>query len=207
VHTTYTTRTNAATRTGAATVVIAAHAAVIYALAVTLGVVEAPPIIEPIKIQMIDEPVVEPKPEPPVPETPPMAHQPVLDIPVPEIPPVTTPIEPPITIPPASEPSPAPAATIGAPVEATSLAVTRRVEPVYPPASRRLDERGTVRLKILVDERGRPREVQVAKSSGFDRLDEAAVTAVRRWQFTPATQEARAVSAWTYVNVVFQLNR
>ena len=116
--------------------------------------------------------------------------------------PVETITVPPVTdVPPSAEPSTAPV------MEAKSLSVTRRVEPVYPPASRRLDEHGVVRLRILVDERGRPREVQIAKSSGFDRLDEAAVTAVRRWQFSPAMQESRAVSAWTQVNVLFQLNR
>jgi len=104
-------------------------------------------------------------------------------------------------VPPRTEPS------TPAVIEAKSLSVTRRVEPVYPPASRRLDEHGAVRLRVLVDERGRPREVQIAKSSGFERLDQAAVAAVRRWQFSPAMQESRAVTAWTQVNVVFQLNR
>jgi protein TonB len=119
---------------------------------------------------------------------------------------VTTPVEtitvPPVTEAPSAEPSTAPAI-----MEAKSLSVTRRVEPVYPPASRRLDEEGVVRLRVLVDERGRPQEVQVAKSSGFDRLDQAAVTAVRRWQFSPAMQASGAVTAWTQVNVVFKLDR
>jgi protein TonB len=201
----YTTRNNSGARTSAAAVVIAVHAAVIYALAVTMGVVEAPPIVEPIKAVIIESPPVEPEPYVP-PETPPVAQQPVVEVPLPEIPPVTTPVEtitgPPATeVPPSAEPSTAPV------MEAKSLSVTRRVEPVYPPASRRLDEHGVVRLRILVDERGRPRDVQIAKSSGFDRLDEAAVTAVKRWQFSPAMQESRAVTAWTQVNVLFQLNR
>jgi protein TonB len=186
-------------------VVIAGHAAVIYALAVTMGVVEAPPIVEPIKAVIIEAPPVEPEPYVP-PETPPVAQQPVVEVPLPEIPPVTTPVEtitvPPVTEAPSAEPSTAPAI-----MEAKSLSVTRRVEPVYPPASRRLDEEGVVRLRVLVDERGRPQEVQVAKSSGFDRLDQAAVTAVRRWQFSPAMQASGAVTAWTQVNVVFKLDR
>ena len=202
----YTTRTDPGTRTSAAAVVIAGHAAVIYALAVTMGVVEAPPIVEPIKAVIIDSPPVEPEPYVP-PETPPVAQQPVVDVALPDIPPITTPMEtitvPPVTeVPPSTEPSTTPSV-----IEAKSLSVTRRVEPVYPPASRRLDEHGAVLLRVLVDERGRPREVRIAKSSGFDRLDQAAVTAVRRWQFSPAMQESRAVTAWTRVNVVFQLNR
>jgi periplasmic protein TonB len=200
----YTTKTNPGTRTSAAAVVIAGHAAVIYALAVTMGVVEAPPIVEPIKAVIIDSPPAEPEPYVP-PETPPVAQQPVVDVPLPDIPPITTPMET-ITVPPATE-APSTEPSTPAVIEAKSLSVTRRVEPVYPPASRRLDEHGAVRLRVLVDERGRPREVQIAKSSGFDRLDQAAAAAVRRWQFSPAMQESRAVTAWTQVKVVFQLNR
>lgn len=201
----YTTKTNRGARTSAAAVVIAGHAAVIYALAVTMGVVEAPPIVEPIKAVFIDSPPVEPEPYVP-PETPPVAQQPVVDVALPDIPPITTPMET-ITVPPVTEVPPSTEPSTPAVIEAKSLSVTRRIEPVYPPASRRLDEHGAVRLKVLVDETGRPREVQVAKSSGFDRLDQAAVAAVRRWQFSPAMQESRAVTAWTQVNVVFQLNR
>jgi protein TonB len=201
----YTTKANRGTRTSAAAVVIAGHAAVIYALAVTMGVVEAPPIVEPVKAVFIDSPPVEPEPYVP-PETPPVAQQPVVDVPLPELPPIPTPVET-ITVPPVTQVPTTTEPSTPAVIEAKSLSVTRRVEPVYPPASRRLDEHGAVRLKVLVDERGRPREVQIAKSSGFDRLDQAAVAAVRRWQFSPAMQESRAVTAWTQVNVVFQLNR
>jgi protein TonB len=172
---------------------------------VTMGVVEAPPIVEPIQAVFIDSPPVEPEPYVP-PETPSVAQQAVVDVPLPEIPPMTTPVET-ITVPPVAEVPPSAEPSTPAVMAAKSLSVMRRVEPVYPPASRRLDEKGVVGLRVLVDERGRPREVQVAKSSGFDRLDEAAVTAVRRWQFSPAMQESRAVTAWTRVNVVFQLNR
>jgi protein TonB len=91
--------------------------------------------------------------------------------------------------------------------ESRSLGVTRRVDPIYPPASRRMDEQGAVRLRVLVDERGRPQEVQVAKSSGFPRLDEAAVSAVKRWVFAPAMQGAVAVPTWTQVSVVFRLTQ
>ena len=74
----YTTKTHPATRTSVAAVVIAGHAAVIYALAVTMGVVEAPPIIEPIKAVIIDTPP--PEPEPYVqPETPAAPQQPVVE--------------------------------------------------------------------------------------------------------------------------------
>jgi protein TonB len=91
-------------------------------------------------------------------------------------------------------------------IETTSIAVKRRIDPLYPPSARRQDQEGTVRVRILVDERGRASDVQVTRSSGYDSLDDAAVSAVRRWQFIPATENSRAVSAWTEVSVVFRLD-
>ena len=198
-------QTNPGIRGGAAALVIAAHVAVIYALAVTLGVVEAPPIIESAKVVMIETPKMV---EPVEPVKQPELKQPDLTVPIPD-----TVIETPVEIPPMEAPVAAPAAnapvaipTEGAPVEATSLAVTKRVEPIYPPASRRENEEGTVRLRVLVDERGMPQDVKILKSSGHSRLDEAAVTAVKRWRFRAATQEAQSVKAWTQVAVTFRLD-
>jgi protein TonB len=198
-------QTNPGARGGAAAIVIAAHVAVIYAIAVTLGVVEVPPIVESAKVVLIETPkMVEPAEPVEVPEL----KQPDLTVPVPDTV-IETPVElPPIVAPVATPSDSAPVAmpTAGAPIEATSLAVTSRVEPIYPPASRRQDEEGTVRLRVLVDERGRTQDVRVLKSSGHSRLDEAAVSAVKRWLFKPATQDAHAVQAWTQVAVVFRLD-
>jgi protein TonB len=199
------TQINPGARGGLAALVIAGHIAVIYAVAVSLGIVEAPVIEKPLEAVIIDTQIEEP--EPVVPETPKVAKsQPTVEVPPPEVPVIQPPAETAITIPPAPptviEPLPGPAVA-----ESKSLQVTRRVDPIYPPASRRMDEQGAVRLRVLVDERGRPQEVEVAKSSGFPRLDEAAVTAVKRWVFAPATQGATAVSTWTQVSVVFQLTQ
>lgn len=204
-HTQYRTQINPGTRGGLAAIVVAAHVAVIYAVAVSLGIVEAPVIEEPMEAVIIDTQIEEPKPV--VPETPKVAKtQPTVDVPPPEVPVIQPPVETAISIPPAppavTEPAPGPAVA-----ESRSLQVTRRIDPIYPPASRRMDEQGAVRLRVLVDERGRPQEVQVAKSSGFPRLDEAAVIAVERWVFAPAMQDAVAVPTWTQVSVVFQLTQ
>jgi len=60
-------------------------------------------------------------------------------------------------------------------------------------------------FKVLVDEKGRAKEVQVAQSSGFPRLDEAAKQAVSRWKFVAATNGTSAIQAWTQVAVNFKL--
>lgn len=78
-------------------------------------------------------------------------------------------------------------------------------KPAYPPLSRKLNEQGTVRLKVLVEASGQPGKVDVAQSSGFERLDKAAVAAVSKWNFTPARQGNVAVAAWVNVPIVFSL--
>jgi protein TonB len=89
----------------------------------------------------------------------------------------------------------------------TGISILREFAPTYPPAEIRADHEGVVRLRILVDEKGRPSDVQVAKSSGYPRLDDAAVRAVRRWQFAAATRDSVPVAKWTELNVVFRLDR
>lgn len=85
------------------------------------------------------------------------------------------------------------------------LAVVRRVMPAYPTASARAGEQGGTVLEVLVDERGRPKDIRVARSSGFPRLDESAIRALRQWRFTPSMRQGRPVSSWGQTEIRFQL--
>lgn len=62
------------------------------------------------------------------------------------------------------------------------------IEPsiVYPIMSRRLGEQGVVMISVLVDTDGAPRDIKVATSSRYERLDEAALDSVRKVHFFPA---------------------
>ena len=60
-------------------------------------------------------------------------------------------------------------------------------------------------FRILVDEHGSPLQVQVLKSSGFSRLDDAAAQAIRKWTFVPPTRDGTQVRSWSRVQVRFQL--
>jgi TonB family protein len=62
------------------------------------------------------------------------------------------------------------------------------IEPsiAYPPLSRRLGEQGAVTVSAVVDTEGVPREISVATSSRYERLDEAALDSVRKVHFFPA---------------------
>jgi periplasmic protein TonB len=197
------TTTSRGARGGAAALVIAAHIAAIYVIGISLGVVDAPPFVPESQVVFIEtpEPVKPAKPLERPKQLKPDMPEPVLE------PVIAETVETAPTAPPVEEAAPVAIPADTGPVESASLAVTRRIDPVYPPASRRMDEEGAVLLKVLVDERGSPRDVQIAKSSGFPRLDNAAASAVRRWKFSPATQASQPVKAWTQVNVIFRLDR
>jgi len=77
--------------------------------------------------------------------------------------------------------------------------------PAYPYLSRKAREEGVVTLKVLVGTDGRAKQLQVEESSGFDRLDKAALKTVRKWRFLPATQAGQPREAWVLVPVTFSL--
>lgn len=67
-------------------------------------------------------------------------------------------------------------------VDVDSLVVTKKILPDYPLISRKRRDRGTVTLLIEI-ENGRVSSASVERSSGHSPLDEAALRAVRGWQF------------------------
>lgn len=79
--------------------------------------------------------------------------------------------------------------------------------PAYPPLSRRLHEEGEVILRVRVTTQGQAAEVQLERTSGFARLDSAAMGAVSRWRFVPARRGEEIVEAWVRVPIEFSLNK
>ncbi len=77
--------------------------------------------------------------------------------------------------------------------------------PAYPAVSRRLNEEGTVALRVFVNAQGAAEQVLLYHSSGFARLDEAAVEAVKSWQFAPAHAGQQVLASWVDVPVIFKL--
>ncbi|MCG9025843.1 energy transducer TonB [Laribacter hongkongensis] len=77
--------------------------------------------------------------------------------------------------------------------------------PAYPPLSQELGESGQVRLRVAVDASGAPSQVEIAESSGFTRLDRAALSAVKRWRFVPARRGSEAVAGRVIVPIHFNL--
>jgi protein TonB len=78
--------------------------------------------------------------------------------------------------------------------------------PVYPPAARRARERGTVVLRVQVRADDSVGFVDVQTSSGYARLDAAAIDAAKRARFASAkTRSGKGVDSVLVVPVQFKL--
>jgi len=85
-------------------------------------------------------------------------------------------------------------------------AIVHAPPPPYPNVSARIGEEGTVQLELDVAANGRVTDARVVKSSGFARLDRAALEAVRKWRLRPATVDGRAVAGTLLHEIVFRLD-
>ncbi len=84
-------------------------------------------------------------------------------------------------------------------------AYLRNTPPAYPRLARKLRQQGMVELRVRVSAEGAAAELSVARSSGVDLLDQAALKAVRHWRFAPALRGDTPVEAWVLVPVEFRL--
>lgn len=79
-------------------------------------------------------------------------------------------------------------------------------KPRYPRLSNTLRETGTPILRILVGTDGLPKDIRLEKSSGFDRLDQAALKGVAQWRFVPGKRNGVPVEMWMLQALPFTLN-
>lgn len=82
------------------------------------------------------------------------------------------------------------------------------VKPEYPAEERRAGIEGTVSLKIVILENGKPGDIEVVRSSGSELLDNAAVEALRKWRFSPAfnKETGRPMKGRVTVPIKFELH-
>lgn len=204
--------------------IVAVHAILIAAFVAQtapLRVAKPPPAI----VVSLVEPREPPNPPPP-PKPRPSPAKAIAPMPVVAPPPVVVPevprmqALPAITLPP-SPPDPAPSPAVSAPV--APIAATPAIAPLvaprfdaayldnpaprYPAIARRQGEQGRVLLRVSVTADGRAGSVEIAASSGSERLDRAALDAVRRWRFVPARRGDEAVAAQVLVPIAFSLDR
>ena len=205
----YTFRKSPAQRYSGLALVLGLHVAVIYLLASGLGKSVVQVITGPIETKVIEEAQAKPEEPPPPPpklETPPPEFVPPPEISIavesaPSNSRAITAVQTKVATPP---PPPKPVA-VTAP---RSNPRRPNSQPPYPAISKRLGEEGVVTLQLYVTENGRVAEAKVQKSSGFPRLDDAAVReAKRNWRFIPAMKGNEAVAAWMSINVRFELKK
>lgn len=201
-------------RTLAFILVVIIHLLFFWVLASGLGAKMVEVVMGPVETKIIEElpdEDKEPPPPPPDIETPPPYVPPPeisIDVPVDTGPTtaitgVTT--ERPVAAPPPPPPKPVERAVVKTPPSTVGRGA-RITQPEYPPASRRAGEAGTVTLQVYVLESGRAGEVKVAKSSGFEKLDEAAVREVQRnWRFVPGKEDGKPIAMWHTFAVTFRL--
>ena len=160
----------------------------------------------------VPQPVQKPRPRP----APPPAPRPVA---VPDLPPIptapTAAVEPappapaPMTAaPPAPAVAPAPPDPPGPPrieLPSSSANYLQNPQPPYPPMSRRLGEQGQVMLRVLIGADGNAQQVEIRRSSGFERLDNVAQETVRRWKFVPGRRNGIPEAMWFNVPINFVL--
>jgi len=78
-------------------------------------------------------------------------------------------------------------------------------EPEYPTPDIRMGHEGTVWLTIEILPNGRVGAVRIDQTSGFARLDDAAVREARKWRMKPGTQDGIAIAMYKRVPVTFRL--
>ncbi|KQW46782.1 hypothetical protein ASD88_09665 [Pelomonas sp. Root662] len=201
--------------------VVAAHLVGGWALmqidAVRTAVIEAAPVL---MVDMI-APAEAPKPAPPPPRPQPRSTAPA---PAPLIAAAPTPSPaPPAFVVPAPEPvlpqpvvvapaPPAPPAPVAQPLaqvikQVAPSAVRYVKEPTldFPLLAKRAREHGTVVLRITVDAHGRLKEAWVHKSSGFERIDQAALKDIRTARFVPQMEDGRPVEWQTLAPLAYDL--
>jgi periplasmic protein TonB len=198
-------------RTIAMTIVFGIHG--IFATGLILGtaIKFIPQLIKPVDTTLIKPedlpPPKEPPPPPPDFKPPPVAPPPSLDIPIVQGPPSRTAL----VLPPAPK--------VEAPVQKAAPRITQAemtardrsslaeaCTSLYPSASRRLGEEGSVVLLIFVAPNGRATEAKVETSTGVQRLDDAGIKCMTLYgHFTPSTEDGKPVGSWKRIKYTWKL--
>ncbi|MBS0497760.1 MAG: energy transducer TonB [Proteobacteria bacterium] len=153
---------------------------------------KASPEPAPVKLQPAKKPVVKPKQEQLAAKSPAPAEKKQTE-PAPEPPKPAEQVK---------ESAPAPAAT-PKPAQAAPMALSSELAvscpkltpPEYPAISRRMGEEGKLILRVELDENGHIDNAKVLNSSGYERLDAAALSAVKSWQCNPSLRDGQPVRA------------
>jgi len=210
-------------------IAVVVHIAIGYALVSGLARKVVEVIKQPLETKIIEEvKPPPPKPPPPLPPPPKMTAPPPPFVPPPEIqiaappPPtvisaVTTkppppapfvpaPPAPPAPTPPAPKPAPAPVAPPPSYPASIDSKTCSNSDEFYPRQSRQLNETGTVILRFVVEVNGSLSSVDIEKSSGYRRLDQAARKLLETCKFKPGMVNGKLEKSSSTLEVVWKLD-
>jgi len=75
--------------------------------------------------------------------------------------------------------------------------------PRYPRVSRKRAERGKVLVRVFINRDGSSEKVEIEQSSGFDRLDRAAMDSAKKCRFVPAKRNGKPVKTIATIPYTF----
>jgi len=193
------------------TLVVLLHVVIVYALVNGLARNLVEIAKKPFETQIVKEVKAPPPPEAPPPPPPKLDIPPPPFIPPPEIQ-IAVPVQA-NTIsqvtnkapPPAPPPVIKPVQRVATPASIDRNTCTAGPEPSYPMASRRNQEAGTLVMRIQIDAAGNPAKVEVTRSSGHTRLDDAAKAWAITCKFKPQTIDGAPVAGWATQAYTFNL--
>jgi TonB family protein len=112
-----------------------------------------------------------------------------------------TPVPPPVEAPSSSGPTFTPYTV--KPALRDAAGVSRALQRNYPPLLRDAGIGGTASVWFHISATGSVEDVRIAHSSGFDALDEAALSVARVMTFDPAVNRDKAVEVWVQIPITF----
>ncbi len=189
-------------------VVVGLHVVIGYALVNGLARKIVEVIKPPIETKIIED-VKPPPPDTPPPPPPKFAPPPPAFIPPPEVN-IQIPLTSTQNVITSVTSKPQPAAPVqrvatGVRVPPVIDAARSCQQPEYPAASRRNEETGTVQLRFLIGLDGKVIDSKVESSSGYPRLDQAAIRALSQCQFKAGTLDGKPEQSWASLKYVWQL--
>ena len=202
--------------------VLVFHALAIWALQTGL-IMRAVEVIVPVEVlaQIIDLPTPNVTPAPPAPPEPvkQVAAKPkqvtqaaptLLAVPdatptpnAPSVQPIAPPAPYTPAVPVAAVPTPAPPAPAKITLPSSDADYLSNPKPKYPTMSLKMGEQGTVKIRVFVSAEGMPQKIELSQSSGYDRLDQAALASVPKWRFVPGKRGGVPEGMWFVVPIPF----
>lgn len=104
-----------------------------------------------------------------------------------------------------ASPPPAPPAPAKVELPSSDADYLNNAKPAYPAVSRRLGEQGKAIVRVLIGTDGTAQKAEVRTSSGFERLDQAALATVLRWKYVPGKRAGVVEAMWFNVPINFVL--